>query len=566
MMKSLFAMKTRREDTDTALASEATGGGDDDDGSATAQNSADRPAKKKRGSEGDVPEPDAKKSSEHESTQEQGNAPNVARPREVVDDYYETAEGDDSDEKVDDDDYVDVEEDSEVDDELNHNQYDGEDGGDKDEGYESPSDSPSSGAHGPSNTASFSRHLIGRRAKIISGPEAGSVGTVIAVGSRGWWTLDNQERAVRSRQCILVDEAEEEVEVNDVDRATGIHSMEQNPNGSTSTVLGIEDAGEIQAPLRMSDLLDNAAEPPSEKIYCNHGELLEAKPKPWALPPVVLEGPGIPSALEHLDPDAQLQIFDRKLGIILYDRVSVQALPALLREHAEYEPIVPPREQIDTPYVRQGRSDPNLLICAEVRPQTKSLEGKKVVITSGLYQGRRGRIQTSIPGGWYLVEGILTDVPLVVSPDCVEEIQKATTTSNTVANGKRLQRSGNFDTNAAGASEAHMQDLCSTLNEAIEATIQDESDVLRTQVDVLRKDKRNLEQEMEEIVGDETVKRRMAKRLDYVTSCLNKAEENYAAQELSARTTKAVAEGVINGAPAGQGANGVARRDVLDET
>lgn len=71
---------------------------------------------------------------------------------------------------------------------------------------------------------------------------------------------------------------------------------------------------------------------------------------------------------------------------------------------------------------------------------------------------------------------------------------------------------------------------------------------------------------MEEIVGDETVKRRMAKRLDYVTSCLNKAEENYAAQELSARTTKAVSEGVINGAPAGQGANGVARRDVLDET
>jgi hypothetical protein len=484
MMKSLFALKKRREDSNSItspLSPEATGVGDD--GSATAQSSANRPAKKQKGLEGDVTEPDNEESSEHVSRKEEGKASYLVGVQEEVDEFYETAEGDDSDEKVDDDDYEDEEEDYEVDDEVNLNQKDDEENDDrsKDEGYASPLNSPSSGSRGQNDTVSFSRHLIGRRAKIMSGPEAGSVGTIIAVGSRGWWTLDNQTRAVRSRQCILVDEADEEVEVTDVDRETvsgktdspyrGIHSLEQNPNGSTSTVQSMEIAAEIQVPLRMSDLLDSAAEPPSEKIYSHHGELLEANPKPWALPPVVLEGPGIPSGLEHLDPEAQLQIFDRKYGVILKDRVSVQALPALLREHAEYEPIVPPRGKTDTPYVRQGRSDPNLLVCAEVRPQTKRLDGRKVFITSGFYQGRRGHIQASIPGGWYLVGGVLNDVSLVVSPDCVEEIQTATTASSKVG-GEDLQRSRSLDTKTSGTIGANMHDLCSTFNEAIEATIQ----------------------------------------------------------------------------------------------
>ena len=195
---------------------------------------------------------------------------------------------------------------------------------------------------------------------------------------------------------------------------------------NTSTIRGGDERTESNVSLLMSDLLENAEEPPSEKIYSHHGELLVADRKAGVLPPIVLDGPGIPTGLEHLDPNAQVQIFDRKSGFILKDRVSVKALPSLLRQHAEYEPIIPPREQTDTPSVRQGRTDPDLLICAEIKPQTKRLEGKKVVITSGQYRGREGHIKTSVPGGWYLVEGILKEISLVVSPESVEEIQDAT--------------------------------------------------------------------------------------------------------------------------------------------
>ena len=112
--------------------------------------------------------------------------------------------------------------------------------------------------------------------------------------------------------------------------------------------------------------------------------------------------------------------------------------------------------------------------------------------------------------------------------------------------------------------------LSLTLLFSLDCLVRAESAVSRTQVDVLRKDKRNLEQQMADNVADETLNRRLAKQLDYVKSCLNKAEEEYEAQELSARTTQVVSERVFDGTLARQNSNkplarvasGATKRDI----
>ena len=68
----------------------------------------------------------------------------------------------------------------------------------------------------------------------------------------------------------------------------------------------------------------------------------------------------------------------------------------------------------------------------------------------------------------------------------------------------------------------------------------------------LREDKRNLELQLEQSIADETVKRRLAKRLDYVKSCLKKAQKDCEAQELSAKSTLIASERVFVGAIAEQ--------------
>lgn len=71
-------------------------------------------------------------------------------------------------------------------------------------------------------------------------------------------------------------------------------------------------------------------------------------------------------------------------------------------------------------------------------------------------------------------------------------------------------------------------------------------------MDLLREDQRNLELQLEESIADEIVKRRLAKRLDYVRSCLTKAQRDCEAQELSAQTTQEVSERVFVSARAAQ--------------
>jgi hypothetical protein len=66
-----------------------------------------------------------------------------------------------------------------------------------------------------------------------------------------------------------------------------------------------------------------------------------------ALPPILLDATDTnspPKSLQHLDPDAKVDILNRKSGRVLSggNAVAVKDLPTLLKNHASYEPIVPP--------------------------------------------------------------------------------------------------------------------------------------------------------------------------------------------------------------------------------
>eukprot|EP00545_Synedropsis_sp_CCMP1620_P011394 CAMPEP_0119021342 /NCGR_PEP_ID=MMETSP1176-20130426/25796_1 /TAXON_ID=265551 /ORGANISM="Synedropsis recta cf, Strain CCMP1620" /LENGTH=621 /DNA_ID=CAMNT_0006975919 /DNA_START=52 /DNA_END=1914 /DNA_ORIENTATION=+ len=449
---------------------------------------------------------------------------------------------------------------------------------------------------------------VGKRVRIINGPGKGTTGKLVSLKSRGWWTLEGVEGVVHSRRCMLLDKVQEDdmiayyekrgkkfrgtpvldknrnrVHVPRQKRSTSgnapaaaepvmkeggaahrtLQALDSDNRETKEAAAGINSVGpepdsppekeKIEAPLLMSDLLDATTEPPTDSVFCDDIERLNATaaavPEPWVLPAVVLEpeGNGVPAALRHLDPTDLLEIFDRKTGKILMgdDRIAVQDISVELRKHPEYEPIVPPKDDTDeddaqaiATMMRRGRSGPNLYVNASVRPQPKRRWNRKeVIVTSGSYQGREGRIQASLPGGWYLVEGILDDATLVISPDNLETKK---------AEGQHQNGTHHVKKTGKVASTA-VASLRTTFNEALGATIQAESTVSKTQIEALREDQHNLERQLEAVeegAGGEfnPHRRRLQKRLDYVRNCIEKAQKDCEIEEASAKLAEASVE------------------------
>lgn len=82
-------------------------------------------------------------------------------------------------------------------------------------------------------------------------------------------------------------------------------------------------------------------------------------------------------------------------------------------------------------FSREARSSTNTRINNIVQPQTKvrasSVEGRWVKIIDGPYSGSSGRIESCIPGNWYLVSQLSKknkyDLDYVVHARCLEMIQ-----------------------------------------------------------------------------------------------------------------------------------------------
>merc|ERR1719253_403207 len=88
-------------------------------------------------------------------------------------------------------------------------------------------------------------------------------------------------------------------------------------------------------------------------------------------------------------------------------------------DHAEYEPIVPPPQGVcSSVRSRVGRSGPNVRVSSDVVPQTRvrasRVEGRSVLVTGGEYRGLSGKIDSCIPGGWYLVSDLMKNDKLDV--------------------------------------------------------------------------------------------------------------------------------------------------------
>ena len=61
-------------------------------------------------------------------------------------------------------------------------------------------------------------------------------------------------------------------------------------------------------------------------------------------------------------------------------------------------------------YYREARSSLNARVNKDVQPQTKvrasAVEGRRVKITAGPYSGMTGKVESCIPGNWYLVSDL----------------------------------------------------------------------------------------------------------------------------------------------------------------
>jgi len=383
--------------------------------------------------------------------------------------------------------------------------------------------------------ANLKHPFIGKRAKVNYGSGAGIVAKIIAIKSRGWWKLDhpNLDGVVHSRRCSFVDAVPEEdmvafyqkrgmkyrgtpvlnTSTRRPSRSTrlpkitnSIGSSSQSENGGSS-----EDEAPykkracnkksrilyktrkrkcpVQDPVYMRSLIDNAPKILKESAHyehCHQQLQYRVSPKESVLPPVVFQfnEDKIPSTLKHMAPPHMLDIFDRKTGMILSgkDRISVQDLPHVLRQHAEYEPIIPPpplHKSYSSVITRQGRSSKDVRVSAEVNPQyeiTDAIRNQRdnvsVFVNDRPKLERERNMKANPPGDSYNDHRISTSL--------LENSLLST------KNQEKVEMNGNHHKTHTDISEKNDIAICSIFQEALEATIKAESQLLDTQIEALR--------------------------------------------------------------------------------
>jgi len=147
------------------------------------------------------------------------------------------------------------------------------------------------------------------------------------------------------------------------------------------------------------------------------------------LPPVLLrktEDCGVTMTtdiLRQLTSKERVDVFNRKTGKIMRDEesISLKNLPAAIRNHAEYEIFFPDPSSGDstgTGHCQQSRTSMATRIFRSIEPQSKvrtsKLEGHYVLIVDGPHKGLYGKIDSCLPGDWYLLSNMFDGGPLEV--------------------------------------------------------------------------------------------------------------------------------------------------------
>lgn len=136
-----------------------------------------------------------------------------------------------------------------------------------------------------------------------------------------------------------------------------------------------------------------------------HGGKINLK---HVLPPILIEacGEGLtPGMLRSLSSSTKIDIFDRKTGRIMKgeDGITIKDLTQALRNHAEYEPIIPCAHLSKTSnFYREARTSANARVSKEVQPQSKiresKVQGRNVIVTGGPHKGLYGTYSFTIVG------------------------------------------------------------------------------------------------------------------------------------------------------------------------
>ena len=106
---------------------------------------------------------------------------------------------------------------------------------------------------------------------------------------------------------------------------------------------------------------------------------------------------------------------------------------------------------------RETRSSPNAVIKRNVQPQTKVrvsvVEGRRVKIIDGPYSGMTGRIESCIPGNWYLVSELSKknkfDLNYIIHAKSLEilAVESKDTKRKQNESSIKRDRNQNFDSN-----------------------------------------------------------------------------------------------------------------------
>jgi BRK domain len=411
---------------------------------------------------------------------------------------------------------------------------------------------------------------IGKLVKICKGLDKGIEARIVRIHLRGWWTLDHEnlrDKLIPSRKCRMLEPVSEEEmmeycekrgmkyrgqpstmpEEEGKEHAWG-DADERGASVQTHIALGLprarhEKDGEqteeseskrsrldTGVTITMNDIMDAAGSP--NGVYClkpsNLRETQRKRPQVDMLPPISIEAVGrvddLPHGLSHLHSTTRVKIFDRKTGKILEgdDAVQVQHLPGLLQRHAEYEPIIPPPNIANgQPIVRQGRSGRRIRVSSDVIPQHKitssQFSGRDVTITDGPHRGAKGSIQGMLEGGWYAVEGILPNLPLIIGasnlamePLSTKDIRSETDPSSDLPPESVM---GEFINSMSKHFMMELKDLRKQLKELIE----EEKNLILT-----------LECSNALDPPSESARKRQQKQLDYLKNCRQKLERELA--------------------------------------
>lgn len=119
------------------------------------------------------------------------------------------------------------------------------------------------------------------------------------------------------------------------------------------------------------------------------------------------------NTLRKMASSEECDVFNRKTGIIMRGKngIPLKTLPVALQNHVEYEVILP-HSKVKPSIYHQSRTSAAARIFQNVEPQRKICVGKFALISDGPHKGLYGKVDSCLPGGWFVLSNVFRGEPL----------------------------------------------------------------------------------------------------------------------------------------------------------